>query len=465
MKKPFILALSSLLIITLASSSKANSSENKTIDILIENATIITMDPHMRIFNPGDIAIKDGKIIAINPSTEPRKKTQAKRVIDGTGKVVMPGLINTHTHAATTLFRGYADDMPRNTWQNYISQAEVKYINAQTVHLGTQLATIEMIRSGTTTFNDMYYFEDEVAQAAKQVGIRAIIGEVLLNFPTPNKKTSAEGLAYTRMLIEKWKNDPLISVAVAPHSLLTCSAELLQEAKDISDTYDIPLHIHLSETQGFQNIQNKYNITPTQYLHGLKILNKKTIAAHCVHLTQNDIKLLSQNNVGVAHNPECNMKLASGVAPLPDLLKRKIDVGLGTDGAASNNDLDMFEEMDTAAKLHKVTQNDPTTIDAQTVLKMATMGGAKVLGLENQIGSLETGKKADMIIIDFNQPHLTPVYNFYSHLVYAVNGSDVETVIIDGKLIMDNHKILTINESQIIKKVRTFSENFSKTSP
>jgi 5-methylthioadenosine/S-adenosylhomocysteine deaminase len=438
----------------------------KIVDILIINGTVITMDSNRTILESGTIVINDGAIVAVGASESLKSKFKAKETINVNGKIVMPGLINTHTHAAMVIFRGFADDLPTLEWlENYIWPAEAKYINAEVVRLGTLLAIAEMIRSGTTTFNDMYFFEDEVAKAAKEAGIRAVIGETLLDFPTPNKKTPQLGLKYTEMLIRKWRDDPLITVAVAPHAPYTCSPEVLIAAKNLSDKYNVPFHIHLSETKNEVNgIKKKYGLTPVEYLDNLGILGDNVIAAHCVHLTEKDIQLIVRRKVGVAHNPESNMKLASGVAPIPDLLSAGANIGLGTDGAASNNDLNMFEEMDTAAKLHKLFCHDPTVIDARTVVEMATIGGARILGLDEQIGSIEIGKRADVIIINTNNPHLVPLYDPYSQIAYTIDGADVETVIIEGKIVMRNHEILTISKEKIIQDVRVLSARIKEDS-
>lgn len=458
MDRKYIFVLLIALGILIVSGAKLINSHEQ-VDVLIVNGTIVSMDSNRTILEPGTVAIKDGKIVAAETIGSPRSELKAKETIDATGKLVMPGLINTHTHAAMTIFRGYADDLPLMEWlQNYIWPAEAKYINADTVRLGTQLAAVEMIRSGTTTFNDMYFFEDEVAKAAKEIGIRAVVGEGLLDFPTPNKKTASEGLDYTEMLIKKWRNDPLITVAVAPHSPYTCSAELLKSAKNLSDKYGVPLHIHVSETeQELNDSRNKHGLTPFEYLDSLGFLGDNVIAAHSVHLTANDIQLIAARKVGVSHNPESNMKLASGVAPIPELLNAGAKIGLGTDGAASNNDLNMFEEMDTTAKLHKVFRKNSSVVDAKSVVEMATIGGARVLGLEKEIGSIEEGKRADVIIIDLDKPHLTPMYNPYSQIVYAVDGADVETVIIEGRIVMRDHKILTVDEEKIIQDMQALA--------
>jgi len=368
----------------------------------------------------------------------------------------MPGLVNTHTHAAMTLFRGMADDLPLDTWlTKYIWPAEAKFITAASVRTGANLALAEMIRSGTTTFSDMYFFADELAQAAKKAGVRAVVAEAVLDFPTPDSKSPQESFAIIEKLADKWKNDPLITIAVGAHSPYTCSSETLKSSKKLADTLGLPLTIHVSETrQEVDDITIKYGVPPFEYLDALGFFGGTVIAAHAVHPTAREIQLMAERRVGVAHNPGSNMKLASGVAPVPEMLRAGIAVGLGTDGAASNNNLDMFKEMNAAALLQKVSRLDPTAMSARDTVKAATIGGAKVLGLGKRIGSLEKGKRADLIIVDLNRPHLVPLYNVYSLLVYAANGADVETVIIDGRIVMQNRKLLTLDEESIKQEAR-----------
>jgi len=346
--------------------------------------------------------------------------------------LVMPGLINGHTHAAMSLFRGLADDLPLMEWLNhYIFPVESR-MDADFVFTGALLACAEMIMSGTTTFCDMYLFEEELARAAKMAGIRSLVGEVLYDFDSPNYGSVENGLRYTESLIKKWQNDPLVSIAVEPHSLFTCSPDLLSASNDLALRYQVPLIIHLAETMNeLDEVKKSYGKGPVEHLQSLGLLGPHLIADHCVHLRKNDIKILAENGVKVIHNPESNMKLASGIAPIPDMLAENVIVGLGTDGCASNNNLDLFAEMDMAAKLHKVNTMDATVMDALTVLRMATIEGARALGISEITGSFEKGKKADIIIIDTKKPHLTPMYNPYSHLVYAVRGNDVSHSIIN----------------------------------
>jgi 5-methylthioadenosine/S-adenosylhomocysteine deaminase len=422
-------------------------------DLIISNGTLLPMTPGSPPIQDGAIAISDGRIDAMGATSEIENTFDAVTTINARGGLIMPGLVNSHTHAAMTCYRGLADDLPLMEWLNhYIFPAEAKSDSDQ-VHWSTLLACAEMIRSGTTTFCDMYLFEDRVAQATKQAGMRAVVGEVLYDFPSPHYGPIEQGLKFTESLIQYWQNDPLIRVAVEPHALYTCSPELLKKCRQMADRYGVPLIIHLSETQSeIEEVCKKYGKRPVDHLENLGLLSSPLIACHCVWLTGEEMDLLARRKVRVVHNLESNLKLASGVAPVPELLSRGVVVGLGTDGCASNNNLDLFQEMDFVAKVHKVHRLDPTVMPAQSVLEMATLGGARVLGMEKEIGSLEVGKKADVIILDLNKPHLQPVYNIVSHLVYSATGADVRDVIIDGKVIMENRKLLTLDEGKILER-------------
>ena len=422
-------------------------------DIIIENGIILTMDNDNSVIENGCVCVHGDTISYVGAKN--KNPFQPAKTIDAHGGLILPGLLNGHTHAAMSLFRGLADDLPLMDWlNNYIFPVESR-MDGEFVHVGTMLACAEMIMSGTTTFCDMYLFEEEVAKAARQAGMRCVVGEVLYDFPSPNYGPIEKGLEYTESLIKKWQDDPLVSIAVEPHSLFTCSPELLIAANEMALKYDVPLIIHLAETlQELAEIKEKYNKRPVEHLRSLGLLGPSLIADHCVHLEKIDIRIMSEHNVKIVHNPESNMKLASGIAPVPEFLSQGITVGLGTDGCASNNNLDLFTEMDIAAKLHKVQTMDPTVLDAVTVLRMATIEGARVLGLEHITGSLETGKKADIIIIDTNKPHLTPMYNPFSHLVYAARGSDVNHVIINGQIVMEGRKLLTMDLKGIMARAR-----------
>ncbi len=429
----------------------------KKVDLLVTNGIVVTLDDGSPLITLGAVAIDGERIAAVGPADE-LERYSAGRVIDAGGGIIMPGLVNTHTHAAMTCFRGLADDLPLMTWLNeHIFPAEAG-LDEEKVYRGALLACAEMILSGTTCFCDMYLFEDAVARAAKAAGIRAVVGEVLYDFDSPSYGPLEQGFDYTRMLLDKWKNDPLVTVAVEPHSPYLCAPELLQTAASIAREHEAVLVIHLSETQSeVAGINERYGCTPVEHLANLEILAPNLLACHCVVLTDHDIELLQRFDVKVAHNPESNMKLASGVAPVPALLAAGICVGLGTDGCASNNNLDLLLEMDTAAKLHKAVTLDPTVLDASTVLKMATIGGARALGLEKITGSLEPGKRADLIVIDTHRPHLTPMYNPVSHLVYAVRGSDVTTSIINGRLVMEDGRLLSLDVEKIMADVNAIA--------
>jgi 5-methylthioadenosine/S-adenosylhomocysteine deaminase len=423
------------------------------------------MDEKETLITRGTIAIKGENIVAVGKKEEIENLYTSREILSVEDSLVMPGLVNCHTHAPMTYFRGLADDLELMDWlNNYIFPAEAAFVNREFSYMGSLLACAEMIKSGTTTFCDMYIFEDEVAKAAKKAGMRCRIGEVLFDFPSPNVKTPAEGLNYTEMLIGKWAHDPLVSIVVEPHSLYTCSESLLKEAKKLADRYSIPLAMHYLETKSEreQLIKDKGRNTPTSYLQDIDYLSERFIAFHCVWMEDSDIQMFADYGSKIVHNPESNMKLASGAAPVPKMLTSGVTVALGTDGCASNNNLDMFQEMDTAAKLHKVVHHDPTVMDARTVVRMATCDGAKALCLDNTVGALTPGMKADIIIINLNRPHLTPLYNEYSHIVYAVNGSDVDTVLINGKVIMKNRTLLTIDENDIIEMVKETSQKIRK---
>lgn len=427
-------------------------------DILVINGTLLTLDANHTEISDGAVAVSQDTITAVG-SIDDFSDWSVSRVVDARGGIIMPGLINTHTHAAMTCFRGLADDLQLMNWLNdHIFPAEAK-LDDQKVYLGTLLACAEMIMSGTTCFCDMYLFEDAVARAAKEAGMRAVVGEVLYDFDSPNYGPIENGFAYTQKLIDTWHADPLVNIAVEPHSTYLCAPELLKRAFKLARSYSLPLVIHLAESKSeVEQIINRYGRTPVEHLAELGILAPNVLACHCVELTENDIRLLQRFDVKVAHNAESNMKLASGVAPIPKLLTKGICVGLGTDGCASNNNLDLFLEMDTVAKLHKAQTLDPTAMDALTVLKMATIQAARALGLDQLVGSLEVGKKADLIIIDTDKPHLTPMYSPVSQLVYAAMGSDVSTSIINGTVVMENGEVKTMDLRKVMDDVNKIAK-------
>jgi len=425
---------------------------------LLLNGVVLTLDSTSTVFDHGGIAIKGGKIESVGPSDEIQSTFESLETLDISGCVALPGLINAHTHAAMTLFRGLADDLPLMDWlHGHIFPAEKK-LTEDWVYWGTMLACAEMILSGTTAFCDMYLFEHKVAEAAKRAGIRALVGEVLYDFPSPSYGKIENGLRHTELLIEKWRGDPLVSIAVEPHALYTCSPDLLRKCMQISARSDAPLVLHLSENEAeVKQILNLYGRRPVAHLNSLGLLGPRLVADHCVDLDETDIAMLAENQVKVVHNPESNMKLASGIAPVPRLLNSGVTVALGTDGCASNNNLDMFGEMDTCAKLHKVAALDPTVLSAETALRMATGAGARALGWEGLTGQLSPAMLADLIVVDFRKPHLTPVFNPVSHLVYAAGAADVRHSIIGGRLVMKDRMLLTLDLEEIFAHVREFT--------
>lgn len=433
-------------------------------DIIIRGGSVVTMDASSRVIENGAVAIRGQRIVAVGGTQDVAAKYRAARTINATGKVVMPGLINTHTHVPMVLFRGIADDLVLMEWlQKYIFPAEAKNVDEQFVRWGTRLGCLEMIRGGTTTYVDMYYFEDAIADETARAGMRAVLGETLIDFPAPDNKTWDGGMAYMEKFAAKWKGHALITPAIAPHAPYTVSTDHLKQAHSFSDRLNIPLVTHIEEDQAeVKTIQERYGATSVAYLDRIGLLNERVIAAHVVWPTSADIDLLAKHAVGVAHCPQSNMKLAAGAAPVPQMLKAGLAVGLGTDGAASNNDLSLWEEMDTAAKLHKLTSQDPTVINAREALEMATIGGARAIHQDKEIGSLEPGKRADLIIVGMDSVHQTPLYNVYSQLVYATKASDVETVVINGRVVMQNRRVLTIDERSVRLKANEYRNRIRK---
>jgi 5-methylthioadenosine/S-adenosylhomocysteine deaminase len=452
---------------TKGSSADSNSNQRLRADFLIINGLIVTMDGQHHILENAALAVFEGEITDIGATADLLNKYNATQLIDAKGKLVMPGLINTHTHSPMTIFRGYADDLHLKEWlYDHIFPIEAEFVNPENVRTGTRLAIAEMLLSGTTTFNDMYYYVDEMAKVVDQVGVRAVLTESLIDFSVPNSPSPEHALAISEKLINKWNPHPLITIGISAHAPYTTSPEVIRKGKDLADKYKLPFNIHVAETRGeFDMIQKEYGMTPVGFLDEAGVLGSNVIAAHSVHLTHEDIEIYARRGVGVAHNPQCNMKLASGVAPVPEFIKAGIKVGIGTDGVASNNDLDLFDEVRSAAFIHKLNSNNPTVLDAQTAIGLATMGGARVLGMEHLIGSLEIGKRADIIILDMDQPHAHPFYNIYSMIVYSIRGSDVETVLVDGKLMVHNRKLVTLDLDRLYDKVDQLAMQITEKSP
>jgi len=433
------------------------------VDYIISADYVLPMDEGISVIKDGAVAVKGTKIFAIGTREDILRKYTSGSIIMGDGKVVFPGLINTHTHAAMVYFRGIADDLPLKEWlENHIWPVENRWLSPEFISDAVELACLEMLKGGITTYNDMYFYEGIAGEATKRIGMRAVLGAGILDFPTKSAGTLDEYFENAESFIKGWKGDSLISPCIAPHALYTCGPETLKRARRVADAYDVPIHIHLSETKlEVEEIKNRYNMMPVEYLESLGFLNDKVLAAHCVWLTDHEIEILAKRGVGVSHCIESNLKLASGIAPVVKMLKAGVKVTFGTDSAASNNDLNILSEMSTAAKIHKAYSEDPTALDAKTALLMATRWGAKVLGLGEVTGSLEKAKAADLVMANLNKPHLIPMYNIHSHIVYSMRPSDIEMVMVNGKVVVNDGKLTTADESEILDKAKQWHEKIS----
>ncbi|MFA4919300.1 MAG: amidohydrolase family protein [Thermodesulfovibrionales bacterium] len=430
------------------------------VDYIICGDYVLTMDENLAIIEKGAVAVKEKQILEVGKADEILKRYTSGNIMEGKGRVVMPGLINTHTHAAMVYFRGIADDLPLTEWlNNHIWPAENKWLSPEFISDAIELACLEMLKGGITTYNDMYFFEDAAGEAAKRIGMRAVLGSGILDFPSVSAKTTDEYLDNAERFVHNWKGDELITPCIAPHALYTCGTETLKKSKAMAGKLDVPLHIHLAETRWeVEEIKLRYKMRPVEYLADLGFLDETVLAAHCIWLEDNEIELLAKHKVGVSHCMESNLKLASGFAPVATMLAAGVKVTFGTDGAASNNDLNILSEMSTTAKVHKALSNNPTVLDAKTIVLMATRWGAEVLGLGRKVGSLEKGKIADVISINLAKPHLTPIYNIYSHIVYAAMASDVDFVMVNGKIVINNGRLLTADETEILFKAQQWCE-------
>ncbi len=447
--------------VALTTTIAAQNAPPRLVAAIVSGGIVVTVDGARNIYNPGAVAIDGTNIVAVGPAADIAARFKAAEQINAAGSVVIPGLINTHTHAPMVLYRGLADDLPLKEWlEKYIFPAEAKTVSRDMVRVGTRLALLEMIQSGTTAYADMYYFEEEIARTTKAAGVRGVLGQTVIQFPVPDAKTPQEGLARTEAFIKEFQNDDLIVPAVAPHAPYTLDAKTLLASRALATKHGVPLLIHVAETEQELNSSQASHagMSPVAYLQSIAFWGPRTVANHGVWVNAADIKILRAHEVGVSHNPESNMKLASGIAPVPEYLAAGVVVGLGTDGAASNNDLDMFEAMRLTALLHKVKTGDPRAIPASAALDMATIGGARALGLDKQIGSLEVGKRADLVVVSMASARQTPMYDPISHLVYATRGDDVQTVIVNGRVLMRQRKMLTLDEATVLADARKMAD-------
>jgi 5-methylthioadenosine/S-adenosylhomocysteine deaminase len=448
-----VLAASSLVWV-------ARGQSRTPVSLIVSGGTVVTVDAAKRVIPDGAVAVKDGRIVAVDTAERITQAYDAAERIDARGQVILPGLINAHTHAPMVLFRGLADDLALMDWLNkYIFPAEKKTVSPDFVRVGTNLAALEMIESGTTTFADMYYFESDIAEATHEAGLRGVLGQSVIKFPVNDAATPEEALARAEAFIKQWKDDPLITPAIAPHAPYTVSPETLKAVRALANKYDVPVLIHLAETQDeVKQIRDLYHLSPTMFLDSVGLFDGKTLAAHAIWLDDADMALLAKKKVGLAHNPGSNMKLASGVAAVPKWIEKGIRAGLGTDGAASSNDLDMFEAMRLAAMLHKISEMNPQAMPAELALELATRRGADALGMGDRIGSLEVGKQADIITVAMDGARQTPMYDAVSHLVYVSHGDDVRNTIVAGRILMRDRQVLTLKKADVLRDARAMAE-------
>jgi 5-methylthioadenosine/S-adenosylhomocysteine deaminase len=444
-----VVALLAILVVPLSAQQPA------AVSLVINNGIVITVDGSRRVLNPGAVAINGNEIVAVDTPSAIAARYKGAQTIDAAGKVVMPGLINTHTHAAMVMFRGLGNDLALMDWlQKYIFPAEAKTVSPEFVRVGTQLAVLEMIQSGTTMFADMYYFEEEVGKVTKAAGLRGVLGQTVIEFPVADAKTPADALRRTEAFAKMFDHDELITPSLAPHSVYTLDAATLTAVSELAKKLNIPIQIHLAETQAeIVTSQERHKMRPVALLDSIGFWTGTRLAAHGVWINDDEIALLKQRGVGISNNPESNMKLSSGTAPVMKYRKAGINVGIGTDGAASNNDLDMFEAMRQAAFQQKLVTMDPTAISAADAIEMATVGGARALG-RNRLGSLAPGMLADVIIVDMSKARQQPLFDPVSQIVYASRGDDVVTTIVNGKILMRDRKVLTLNEAGVIAEAR-----------
>lgn len=434
-------------------------------DILLFNAHVLTMDDNMTQYRPGAVVVKGDSILAVGFETEIKAQYTATEMIDCGGKILMPGLVNAHTHVPMTLLRGLADDLRLDVWlMGYMMPVEREFVSPDFCRLGSLIACAEFIKGGVTSFADMYYFEEDVARATQEAGLRAVLSQSVMKFPTPDAKSYEDSLALARDFIMRWKGHPLIVPSVAPHAVYTCTPEILKATAQLAVEFDVPLHTHISETAfEVENMRNENNMPVVPYIKKQGLFDAKVLAAHCVHIDDGEIRTLQHYNAGVSHNPSSNLKLASGFAPVSKMLEVGLNVGIGTDGPASNNDLDMFEEVRLAAFVAKAVSNDPTALPAPQALSMATRLGARAMHIGDVTGTLEPGKRADLILVDTSPLHNSPRFerdsnNAYAQIVYASKSTDVNDVMVNGKWLMRDRKLLTINEADLLQQAASYAK-------
>jgi len=454
-----------LLAVSLAATSLASASAYalENVDLLIKNATVLTMNKDKTVFDNGLVAVKDNKIVAVTDGKDVNDY-QAKTTIDAEGDIVMPGLINTHTHVSMTVFRSLADDVP-DRLHRYIFPLEKKLVSRDMVRIGAQLGNVEMIKGGVTTYADMYYFEDEVAKTVDEIGMRAILGETVIKFPVADAANADEGIQYTLNFIEQYKNHPRITPAFAPHAPYTNTTDTLKKITELSLKHNVPVMIHLAESDRENQViaERSGGKSPVAYMAEIGALTPNLVGAHVIHVDDNDIALLKKHDVGIAHNMSANIKSAKGVSPAMKMLDQDLRIGLGTDGPMSGNTLSTIDEFNQVAKVHKLVNKDRAAMPPIKVIEMATMGAARALHMEDKIGSIENGKLADIIVVDTKAPNMVPVYNPYSALVYSAYAANVKHTIVDGKLLMQDREMLTVNETAIREEALKFADKVRKT--
>jgi 5-methylthioadenosine/S-adenosylhomocysteine deaminase len=430
-----------------------------SVDLLVLGGIVLTMDAGRTVLADGGIAVRDGAIVAVGPRDAIARAHTAATVVEARGDLVIPGLVDGHTHVAMTLFRGLADDLPLHTWlERHVWPAERRFIHPDTVTWGSRLGVAELVRSGVTTLCDMYFFEDEVAAVVDELGVRGVLGQAFFDFTSPQGLDVDANVAYATDFVARWRGHDRVVPALAPHAPYTVSPDLYRRLHALAEKWDVPVVTHLAETQEeHREVLRRHGRSPVRHLASLGLLDPRLVAAHCVWVDGEEIALLAAGRAGVVHNPRSNLKLASGIAPVPDMLRAGVVVGLGTDGAASNNELDLLAEIQFAALLHKGVRLDPLAVPASVALEMATIGGARALGLDAKVGSLEVGKRADLVIIDLDEDSLVPLYDPVSHLAYAIESADVRTVIVDGRIVVADGALLTADDGEIRRRVRALA--------